>query len=498
MNAPQTAVQRPRNAAKRQVDTSPGPWRRWRTQARSERCIRFVETFCRAPKGYGAGKPLRLAAFQKAWLREVLDGDVNSAAMLVPRGNGKSTLLAAVALWALFDDDRDGAPQIPIVAATLNQAKRSVYLQAVAMIDAEPELANRCLIFSGVGTERVQANGGELFPVAADPAGLQGLDPSLAVCDELGFIDVESWDSLLLAAGKRPRSLTIGIGTPGFDRENALWQLEQMVIEGRALPGFSFTAYRAEPGCAITDEAQWYRANPALGEGFMNIGALRTAAAMSAEAHFRIFRLGEWVDGVQSWLGDDARRLWTQLTDPWQPDPSAPMHVGVDIGLKRDSSAVVTCQVRPDGRRHVTARLWTPTATHRLDATDVMAHLRTLCATYPVEAISYDPRFFDVPAAMLLDEGLPLVEVPQSADRMTPIVGATHDEIRAGRLSHDGDPALTAHVLAAVARMNERGFTLSKGRSRDRIDAAVAMCLAVHSSLIADHRPTTARPVFWC
>jgi len=471
------------------VDTSAGPWRAWRTSTRSARCIRFIETYCSAPKGYGAGKPLKLAEFQKEWLRTVLDGEISAAAMLVPRGNGKSTLLAAVALWALFDDDADGAPQIPVVAATLNQAKRAVFAQAVAMVNKEPLLGDRSVIFSGVGTERIEANGGELFPIAADSSGLQGLDPSLAVCDELGFIDAESWDSLLLAAGKRPRSLTVGIGTPGFDRDNALWALEQRVIEGQALPGFHFTSFRAEPGCRIDDESQWAVANPALAAGFMRIGALRTAAAMSLEAHFRIFRLGQWVDGVESWLGADARKLWDALTDPFPLTPKAPTWVGVDIGLKRDSSAVVACQIRPDGRRHVTARIWTPTPDGRLDATDVMAHLRWLCDGFDVRSIAFDNRFFDVPAQMLLDEGLPMLEVPQSPERMTPIVGATHDELKRARVTHDNDPAFGAHVTAAVTRMNERGFTISKGRSKDHIDACVAMCLAVHASLTPDAEP---------
>ena len=474
-----------RNRAKVVATDAPGPWKSWKMKGRADRCIRFIETYCAAPKGYGAGKPLKLALFQKAWLREVLADDVNAAAMRIPRGNGKSTLLAAVAVWALFDDDADGAPQIPIVASTLSQAKRSVYSVAVSMVQKCDLLAERAVMFSGIGTERLTtpSNGGECFPIASDVAGLQGLDPSLAICDELGFIDVESWDSLLLAAGKRPRSLTIGIGTPGFDRENALWVLEQRILEGHVLPGFHFTGYNADEGCRLTDEVQWAKANPALGEGFMRLDALRTAVAMSLEAHFRIFRLGQWIEGAQSWLGEDGRRIWDRLRDPWQLASKAPTWVGVDVGLKRDSSAVVTCQIRPDGRRHVIARIWTPTPEGRLDATDVMAHLRELCDLYDVKNVSYDPRFFDVPAQTLLDEGLPMLEVPQSIERMSPIVVATFDEIKAERISHDDDALFGSHVLAAQAKIHERGFTISKAKSRDMIDAAVAMALAVHSSI---------------
>jgi len=204
----------------------PTPWDGW-PQKGAARAIRWMETYCVPPKGYGAGKPLKLARFQKSWLRLVLKGKVSSAAMELPRGNGKSTFLAALALWRLFDADETGAPQIPVVATTLSQAIRSVYGVAVAMVEAEPELAGRALIYSGIGTQRIRTphNGGEMFPISNDPDGLQGLDPSLAVCDEIGFMPIESWDSLLLASGKRPRSLVVWIGTPGFDRHSALWHL---------------------------------------------------------------------------------------------------------------------------------------------------------------------------------------------------------------------------------------------------------------------------------
>src|SRR5262245_21085278 len=96
------------NAAKRVTTTTPGPWKRWRRSSRAARCIRFIEAYCVLPKGYGAGRLVRLARFQRDWLDEVLADGVTSAAMLVPRGNGKSTLLAGVALWALFDDDEHG------------------------------------------------------------------------------------------------------------------------------------------------------------------------------------------------------------------------------------------------------------------------------------------------------------------------------------------------------------------------------------------------------
>ena len=73
-----------------------------------------------------------------------------------------------------------------------------------------------------------------------------------------------------------------------------------------------------------------------------------------------------------------------------------------------------------------------------------------------------------------------MVVVSQSVPQMTRICGDLYTLIRERGLSHDRDDLFAAHVLAAVARMNEGGWTLSKQRSRaGHIDAVIALGLAV-------------------
>jgi phage terminase large subunit-like protein len=385
----------------------------------------------------------------------------------------------------VFDDDETGAPQVPIVATTVGQAVRSCYGVAASMVRTNPELINRALIYTGTASARIMPhrNAGELFPIANDVDGLQGLDPSLAIFDEIGFQSIESWDSLTLASGKRERSVAIGVGTPGLDRENALFYLRNLVHEAGELPGVVFTEYSAPPGYAIDDREGWQIANPALKAGFLRESALVRNLQAMPEGHFRVFRLGQWVDGTDSWLGASGRALWDALYDPQEPLLEAPTFVGVDVGIKRDSTAVVFVQRRPDGHFHAWCRLWIPTGDQPVDVTDVMGHLRDLATKYRVEGISFDPRFFDVPAKMLSDEGLAMKEVPQSVEGMTRICGALLEVIKRQELRHSGDEAFTTHVLNAVPRLNERGFTLQKSKSRGRIDAVIALSLAIDQAL---------------
>ena len=66
---------------------------------------------------------------------------------------------------------------------------------------------------------------------------------------------------------------------------------------------------------------------------------------------------------------------------------------------------------------------------------------------------------------------------------MTSILGSLLELIKRGELRHDGHLVMAQHVLNAVPRFNERGFTLQKSKSRGRIDAAIALALAVDRAI---------------
>lgn len=468
------------NARSKFQDISEPPWYRWRTKSPAQRAIRFIEAFCRTSKGGGYGKPMRLAGFQKEWIAKILAPGVRQAVLQCPRGQGKSTLLAALAVWATFDKNETGQPQVPIMATTVLQAKRSVFDVACHMIAAEPELDRRSITYTAIGDSRfvVGYNGGICFPVANDVDGLQGLDPSLSVVDEIGFQPLESWSAMVLASGKRSRSLVVGIGTPGLDKErSALWHLRSAYLDGRTPPGFSYTEYSAPEDCDVRDREAWRIACPALDAGYQSIDALETAVEMSPESHFAVFHLGLWVDGTDAWLGADGRTIWNALACDYEMRPGVPTWVGIDVGLKRDSTAVVIGQRRPNGVLHTQARIWLPHTDEAIDITDIMAYLRDLDRRYHLVECAYDPRLFELPAVTLADEGLPMVEYPQSLERMTPAYGALYEAIKRQEISHDGDEQYARQILNAIPRHNERGFILSKSKSRGRIDCCPALAM---------------------
>lgn len=471
------------NAARHPKDSSPGPWTSWKKISRVGRCIKFIETYCRSPKGINHGRLMKLGKFQKSWLEEALADGIDEAIMPTPRGNGKSTFGGAVAVWATFDDDETGAPQVPIVATTVGQAIRSVYGVAASMVRHAPELKNRCIEFTGIATPRIYVprTEAQMFPVSQEIAGLQGLDPSFAVIDELGFLSPEVRTALTTAAGKRSRSLIWGTGTPGLDRINALWLLREQVFKGETPPGLVYREYAVPEEFAAEDRRGWPIGNPALAEGFLRESALVKDLGSISRSLFEIFRLGRWVEGTTSWLGSGAVAKWRQLLAPYEIPAGARVYVGMDAGIVSDATALVIVSERPDGRLHAVLKIWQPTEEDSVDMEDVKDYIGELALKYKFgkESIGVDPSYIRSVIVDMENAGLPVVTVPNGSAHMAPIVGDLRARIINGSLTHDGDKVFERHILNARAKEKPQGMVLAKDKARSPIDAAIALALAV-------------------
>lgn len=473
------------------VDDRPPPWWGWREPSRAERCVRFAETYCRTAKGHTAGQTLRLTDDQREWFNEILSGEYTAALKSCPRGEGKSTELAALGLWNVFDRPEFGDPYVPVIATRVSQAEGALYDVAIRMVEQEPELANRALLYTGIGAKRldVPCTHGRIFPKANHVAGLQGLDYTIAIVDEIGFQPNDVWQAVVLAQGKRPWSLAVGSGTPGFDRsaDNALWYQRSRYYDPDPefpVEGLHYVEVSAPPNCEITDDVI-VAANPAITAGYKSLRALKNNRTQMTETAFRTYHLGQWVEGAECWLGDGAADHWRSLVDHYELKPrpvegkrGVPTFVGVDIGIKNDSTAVVWTQHRPDGRMHFRCRIWRAQRNQVINLNAVIDFIRSLHVTYDVREVVYDPMYFRIEAERLANEGLPMVEMSQVPSRTAPAFADLLRDILGGKISHEDDPEFEEHVLNGRAKHTQTGFTLYKRDQRHKIDACYALMMA--------------------
>ena len=181
------------------------------------RVVAFCESYLHVPKGTGARKPLRLRDWQQDIVCGLFDAPRPRQGLVsIPRGNGKSTLAAALGLYGLFADEVEGA-QVLCVASDERQS-RIVFNAARRMVELEPRLDERCQVFQN--KVYVPHTDSTLLTLPAEMAALQGYDPSLAVVDELGVVTRDVWESVSLAAGKRDVSLVLAISTPAADMDS--------------------------------------------------------------------------------------------------------------------------------------------------------------------------------------------------------------------------------------------------------------------------------------
>ena len=118
----------------------------------------------------------------------------------IPRGNGKSTLAAALGLYGLLADGVEGA-QVLCVASDQRQAE-IVFRAARRMVELNPRARRPVQVFQRHSTP---AHRLDAVALPAEPGALQGYDPSLAVVDELHVVTDEVYEAMSAAAGKRDR-----------------------------------------------------------------------------------------------------------------------------------------------------------------------------------------------------------------------------------------------------------------------------------------------------
>lgn len=461
------------------------------------RVVDFGESFLHIQKGMRAGERFVATDWQR-WLLTNLferrpDGLLRYRRSLVmlPRKNGKSLLGSLVGLFSLIEGE-PGA-EVYACAGDKDQA-RIVFNEAKWQVENSVELSQVCRVNRDVII--CPSNDGVFRVTSSDAKLKQGLDPSAVIFDELHVqSNRELWVAMTMGSGARRDPLIVGITTPGFDLGSLCGELylagKRIAAAGSrtgvaAEERFGFWSWEAPAGCAIDDRDAWAAANPNLAEGLLDVEDMELACALSDEISFRRYRLGQWVrsDG-ESWL---PKGVWEQCQSELELDLAVPVFVGVDMALRRDSIAVVWCQVQDGGRVVCRSKIWFPDG-NIYDVAGVEAFLRGLCEEFVVSEICYDPAYFQRSAEALADASLPMVEFPQSMARMVPACGNLYELIVSGRLAHDGDPVFTDQVLSAAQRQTERGWRLSKGKSKRKIDASIALAMATDRATLTLEAP---------
>jgi phage terminase large subunit-like protein len=483
---------------------------RWEEYASGSRIDHFAwwcETYLVQSIDQFAGEPLVLEPWQVEFMGEALatsdptgaTPSWGSVALVVSRKNGKTSMLAAYALYRLLMDETQ--PEILLAAASDKQAGR-LFDAIVSYIRRNPELASMVVLREYIGEIARADGGGKIMRMASDPNTLHGFSPSLVIADELAFwtkpTQRKAWAALTTGGGARKNTQTFTITTAGDSNERETGILGRMIDRNEAIgevekqPGLTISRntnartlvynYSA-PTKDATDSAALLLANPAswITEEYLERQAANPE--ISAEEVLQLHGC-VWVAGANAWISAD---WWNNAIERDAIiEPGSRVSIGIDVGIVHDATACVMAWQRPDDQRIVLeAKIWTPTPGRNVDLAEVEDHIRMIGSEYELAGCFYDPRFFERSAQTLDAEGLIMVTMPQNSATMADAYQTFYAMLGEGNLRHSGtDGEFAQHCLQTVGQMTDRGWKISKMRQRQRIDALVAGVMATYGAVI--------------
>lgn len=462
------------------VDASELPFKAQPHAKPSTNFVKFCAQFIVVPKGTGARKSLRIRPWQKALVASVLDAkpQPRTAGWMLPRGQGKSTLVAALGLFELMLGG-EGA-SVVVVAVDERQAG-IVFGTARRMVEMHPELASRVQVYRD--RLEVPARGATFMALPASPAALEGLDYSLAIADEVGVIRRDVWEVVSLAQGKRDKSTLIGIGTPGPDPEGSV--LTDLRDYARAHPDDKSLVWREHSAAAFIDHPVnckhcWALANPALGDFLHEDAMAALLPPKTREAVFRRARLCQFMTSHHNSFLPEGK--WEALGTGELIEEGAEVVLALDGSFNSDATALLLATVSTTPHFQVLG-LWEPPKDdpdYRVPIAEVEDVIRQAAKTYTVIEVVADPFRWTRTLQALAGEGLPIVEFPHSTARMTAATTDLYKSAIDGALTHDNNPDFARHIGNAVVVEDSRGVRLDKGKrgSVRHIDLAACAVMA--------------------
>jgi hypothetical protein len=440
-----------------------------------------------------SGEKWRLEPFQWAFVEDVFRG-FPECWLIVPEGNGKTTLIAGLALYHLkFKPDA----AIAVAASSKDQA-RWLYRQARGFVHRGGAWGLRA--YDGYKKVTHSAANGELEIFAADDRTGDGIIPTMCVLDELhrhrNLALYETWRGKL---DKRPGAQLLTISTagePGGPFEETRERIRQTGASRRdgaflraEHPKLVLHEWAVAEDAKVEDMAVVKAANPFSGVTVESLAAAFASPTMTV-GHWRRFKCNL---ATRSEFSAIQEAEWFAAAADEEIPQGVAVDVGLDVAWKWDTTAAVPLWVRdPEFRLFGPAKVLVPPR----DGTSLDPHLVEEALTgindrNPIGTVVMDTSRAEQLAQWIADEfSCTVVDRVQSNRYAVEDYERFMEALRQGWLRHSGDRELTRHALNAVARVLPQGDARFERPTQSRksveqqdrrvIDALVAAAM-VHS-----------------
>lgn len=490
-------------------------------EAKADRAVKFIENL-RHTKGKWAGKRFWLLPWQEQIIRDLFgivkpDGNrqFRTAYIEIGKKNGKSELAAAVALYLLY---ADGEPSAEVYGAAADRQQASIVFDvAHQMVNMTPALTKRSKIMAA--TKRIvnYTNAGFYQVLSAEVGTKHGLNVSGLVLDEVhAQPNRKLYDVLTKGSGDaREQPLFFLITTAGTDKESICYELHLKAKDLLSGQKVDHTFYPVVYGLTEEDdwhdEANWYKANPSLGQT-INIERVRehyqeALENPAEEAVFKQLRLNMWVSSTTAFIPEQVFDKGKEPID-LESLKGRECYGGLDLSSTGDITAfVLMFPPRDETEKYICLPFfWVPEDTiplrvrrasvpydvwHRqgyLKATEgnvidynfIEKFINNLHTIYNIREIAVDRWNATMLIQNLEGDGFTMVPFGQGFKDMSPPSKEFYKLMMEGKIIHGGNPVLKWMAMNVVVDIDAaENIKPTKARSPEKIDGIVATIMAL-------------------
>lgn len=468
------------------------------------------------------------------WHRDDGTRRFNYAYLAVGRKNGKTTLLAGMALAGLVFD-MEHAAEIYFAATKRDQAKIG-FNEAFRMASGRTPL--RKYVDARKHDILFPRTNGRLTYLSADKSTMDGMNPHLAICDEYHAHPTDEISNVLRSGMQsRKNPLHITITTAGFNIGGPCHQMEKSVkqiLDGIKTDDAQFgVIYALDDGDDWADESVWIKANPSMGETVSTKllrNQLQQAKNMGGSriTEFKTKHCNLWVQSSKTWIEDKilmqcatdddvdlrGRKCWAGLDLASVSDMTALMlifPIGDQIHVRghyfMPSDAINRALGNDSG--HIYGKFQDLPNMHITDGnvTDYAAIRRVLTGVYvtpdghefdencvmnqfDLQRVAFDRYNSTQIAIDLTDDGAPVVPYGQGFVSMSPPSKELEILVRTGKFKFTGDPVLRWALQNVELRTDPAGnIKPDKQKSGGKIDPVVALAMAIGERMKENAQP---------
>lgn len=395
--------------------------------------------------------------------------------LIVPRQNGKGTILEARELAGLFLFGE----RLILHSAHEFKTAQEAFRRVLSLVDNNDWLRKQVAkVRTSHGDEGIELlDGARLRFVARSGGSGRGFSGDCVILDEAMILGPDAMAALLPTLSARPNPQLWYAASAGMDTSSQLRQVRERGSRGDE-PGLAYFEWSAEPSADLDDVEAWAQANPALGIRIPDEFVMRERAAMP-ELEFARERLGIW---------DDGRRDAVIPMDVWEASadsrsvPVDPVSFAVDVPPDRSAASIAIAGRRADGLAHVEV------VDHRKGTHWVVERTAELAKRWTPAAVVVDPSG---PAGSLIPdlEAAGVTVTTTSAREMAQACGAFYDTAIDRRLRHLDQPLLNS-ALGAARKRNLGDSWAWHRRDLTDISPLVACTLALYGHTTAKQTAT--------